>query len=1045
MPKVRKATCQHHLTAWKAPQWCCQDDRCGGSPNNQCTSTSTFHNTVQKDGTAPQGCWAPGITATMATLATTATTATPAATPATVTATSITTGNPIYMVACDSKHGTDHIGWQCSSIGPTCFGDPRSVSSCAAVERFLSNNGYDDCKCHPDVADCKGGACNDKKGDCINLEPGPSTRGVVAYPLMPWTTYSWNNPKGKEVTGGSCIDQAENHEAKFDRITTWSHLVVDLDTLQVQADSTAYATHLVGEGINGSTYLQLGYARSCSSSNLGNAVIDQRGSPFAITGEESCTCAVPQETPCICGQWTSKGWNNQMELKCTENNQRCVVRCGGQTGNCELTNGYLQLEYVAKTNDEYYASTKELEEECEVASVSCGNHVAPTCGECAPVHISGTDLSRYCNGICAWHNNKCILKSQATTTASTTSVTTPTTTTTTSTSTSTTTSTCNEDFTGERCEIKVESSLDSAGNHVKSYSDSVGTKKVYSTAPEKGFLSWEDARAHCKTQSTPTLSVDLVAFETQEEEANVRNMFNLFGKEFWIGCNDLVSEGNTEGSFSWAGQGSKLSCQKNEPGVYSNWKGGERNNYYASGEHCAVVETNGFWNDEQCNRKHGFICEKSTTTTTTTTSTATTTATTTTTSTTTTTTATSVTTSTTNTPPPPPPLSKDNIGRTDDGRKDNGSSAESSNADENTDINNNIDDTTSSAGMVAGIVVGVVATIAIAIAAVICKKRKQGQAFGREKGQPATNNPAFDNANYAVPNLPSNAAHSGLEDQTYSIPNLPLNNNNNGGTVIGTSIDAVYSDVADQNTAAPASGDVVVYNASDPNMVDYDVISPATVLEGTVVYDAAAADGQTYATVNKGGGAAAAEPSYAVVDTNRKSKVVTSDMYAAVSKPPTSNAIEADAENHYDMSAPRRRTTSAGNTKTLGAAAAGKASGENHYDMAPPRRRTASSPSATANSANTAATAARSRTGTGTGTMGKKPVPEALRCQRPTPTGGRCKNKKVGKSQFCKGHTCNADGCTETKSSSANFCATHIAGAGADIGGFSDDDDDVFC
>lgn len=423
MPKVREATCQHHRDAWKAPQWCCQDDQCGGSPSNQCTSTSTFHNTVQTDGTAPQGCWAPGITATTATMATLATTATTAS-PATVTATSITTGNPIYMVACDSKHGTDHIGWQCSSKGPTCFGDPRSVSSCAAVERFLSNNGYDDCKCHPDVADCKGGACNDKKGDCINLEPGPSTRGVVAYPLMPGTTYSWNNPKGKEVTGGSCIDQAENHEAKFDRITTWSHLVVDLDTLQVQADSTAYATHLVGEGINGSTYLQLGYARSCSSSNLGNAVIDLRGSPFAITGEESCTCAVPQETPCICGQWTSKGWNNQMELKCTENNQRCVVRCGGQTGNCELTNGYLQLEYVAKTNDEYYASTKELEEECEVASVSCGNHVAPTCGDCAPVHISGTDLSRYCNGICAWHNNKCILKSQATTTASTTSVTT---------------------------------------------------------------------------------------------------------------------------------------------------------------------------------------------------------------------------------------------------------------------------------------------------------------------------------------------------------------------------------------------------------------------------------------------------------------------------------------------------------------------------------------------------------------------------------------------------------------------------------------------
>eukprot|EP00729_Bicosta_minor_P007707 gene7707-16578_t len=640
---------------------------------------------------------------------------------------------------------------------------------------------------------------------------------------------------------------------------------------------------------------------------------------------------------------------------------------------------------------------------------------------------------------------------------------------------------CNADYTGDWCEILTKPYIGGPPN------------KVYMTVPGV-TKTWENARKFCVAQSKFDYSVDLVTFSDPDEQVQVTELLSLTNQHFWIGCNDRT----TEGTYVWAGQDAYKSCMPIEGGVHSNWRDGEPNNWNNEeirpatdkevGEDCVYTYGPGAWDDVPCTGSFLFICEQSaknacfsvdcsghgdcirngdntgysctctpgytgeqcenslqstpeTKTTSTTTAT-----------TTTTTTTIASTTTTPTTVQPSGKLSADATTPTAalPPTEDDGPPADSSTGPNDTADADAEPSSPTSTGLVAGIVVGVVAIIVIIIAAVICKKRKQAQGFRREQGQPATSNPAFDIANYAVPNLPSNAAR-GLEDQTYSIPNLPSNSAtqaaypNHDGT--GAGIDAVYSDVADQNTAAPASGDVVVYNASDPNAVDYDVISPATVLEGTVVYDAAAADGQTYATVNKGGAAAAAEPAYAVVDTSRKSKVVVSDMYATVSKPPTSNAIEADAENHYDMSAPRRRTTSAGNTKTSGAAAAaaaaasGKASAENHYDMAPPRRRTASSPSA-ASSANTAATAARSRTGTGAGTMGKKPVPEALRCQRPTPTGGRCKNKKVGESRFCKGHTCNAEGCTETKSSSASFCATHIAGVGADIGGFSDDDDD---
>lgn len=49
----------------------------------------------------------------------------------------------------------------------------------------------------------------------------------------------------------------------------------------------------------------------------------------------------------------------------------------------------------------------------------------------------------------------------------------------------------------------------------------------------------------------------------------------------------------------------------------------------------------------------------------------------------------------------------------------------------------------------------------------------------------------------------------------------------------------------------------------------------------------------------------------------------------------------------------------------------------------------------------------------------------AVRCARPAPSGGTCKNVPNGDSQFCDAHTCPA--CGESKRSSAKGCPKHPA------------------
>ena len=54
------------------------------------------------------------------------------------------------------------------------------------------------------------------------------------------------------------------------------------------------------------------------------------------------------------------------------------------------------------------------------------------------------------------------------------------------------------------------------------------------------------------------------------------------------------------------------------------------------------------------------------------------------------------------------------------------------------------------------------------------------------------------------------------------------------------------------------------------------------------------------------------------------------------------------------------------------------------------------------------------------------------KCTRPTPSGaGTCKNNAVRGTLFCKGHTCTAHGCTAGKSGKASACPAHAPGTSA--------------
>jgi hypothetical protein len=191
------------------------------------------------------------------------------------------------------------------------------------------------------------------KPGMASIQPRPAqictTRSVDAtifYTLPdPSNNFARNNPTGKH---GGCL-RAEQ-EGLWESKVEWNRLKIDLSTLQVDVTDHTFATQL-----SGTTLLDFGGAAGCNYTELGEVVIDLRGTPFAVAGESSCDCKATSvrdvldkygPVNCRCSQWELVAWRGTMSVECVDNNQRCTVRCGGSSGKCSVIGSKLQLEVL---------------------------------------------------------------------------------------------------------------------------------------------------------------------------------------------------------------------------------------------------------------------------------------------------------------------------------------------------------------------------------------------------------------------------------------------------------------------------------------------------------------------------------------------------------------------------------------------------------------------------------------------------------------------------------------------------------------------------
>eukprot|EP00105_Crassostrea_gigas_P012433 XP_011428419.1 PREDICTED: perlucin isoform X1 [Crassostrea gigas] len=112
-------------------------------------------------------------------------------------------------------------------------------------------------------------------------------------------------------------------------------------------------------------------------------------------------------------------------------------------------------------------------------------------------------------------------------------------------------------------------------------------------------MQWIEAMTFCKT-----FDAKLAEVETHPEDTFIRHEARVYGaykESFWIGGNDLISEGK----WMW--------MTSHTPLHYTNWAHGEPSNEFG-GEHCMslLFYTDYHWNDERCKTVLPFICEKET-------------------------------------------------------------------------------------------------------------------------------------------------------------------------------------------------------------------------------------------------------------------------------------------------------------------------------------------------------------------------------------------------------------------------------------------------
>ena len=105
--------------------------------------------------------------------------------------------------------------------------------------------------------------------------------------------------------------------------------------------------------------------------------------------------------------------------------------------------------------------------------------------------------------------------------------------------------------------------------------------------------NWENARRDCLDYGG-----DLVSRTSQSEMSFIHNRSPKSSPKFyWIGLNDR----RNESQFVWS-DGTPYNAS-----VYSNWHPGQPND--RDGQDCVEFLWNN-WNDNGCEKEHGYICEK---------------------------------------------------------------------------------------------------------------------------------------------------------------------------------------------------------------------------------------------------------------------------------------------------------------------------------------------------------------------------------------------------------------------------------------------------
>ncbi|XP_060565849.1 neurocan core protein-like isoform X2 [Ruditapes philippinarum] len=178
---------------------------------------------------------------------------------------------------------------------------------------------------------------------------------------------------------------------------------------------------------------------------------------------------------------------------------------------------------------------------------------------------------------------------------------------------------CVAGYNGTLCEIDIDECTPDPCQNGATCTDGVdsytctcvnGYVGTYNCETENCPANWYLFQGSCYFRSTKALEwlkaeEDCIALGghlveiTSEEENNFTKSILSGGSRFWIGLNDI----KTEGDFVWVSSGNTAS------GVYTKWAPTEPNDTLGN-EDCVELYSTGDWKDRDCSEAWHYICEK---------------------------------------------------------------------------------------------------------------------------------------------------------------------------------------------------------------------------------------------------------------------------------------------------------------------------------------------------------------------------------------------------------------------------------------------------